>query len=159
LIFARRRDVTRLAPALLLLALFAAAPTFAEQPTLRSEPLDIVTQRGVQHFVVEIADTDAARERGLMFRKHLAGDRGMLFDFKTPQTVAFWMKNTLIPLDMVFIAPNGRVLSIARNATPMSETPIPSDGVVLGVLEIRGGRAAELDVEPGDVVRERMFHP
>jgi hypothetical protein len=94
-----------------------------------------------------------------MFRKHLAGDRGMLFDFKTPQPVAFWMKNTLIPLDMLFIAPDGRVISIARQATPMSETPIPSGGDVLAVLEIRGGRAAEVGVKPGDRVRERIFHP
>ena len=127
--------------------------------TLPVEPLDIMTARGAFHFKVEIADTDATRERGLMFRKTLAGDRGMLFDFKTARPVAFWMKNTLIPLDMLFIGSDGRVISIAQNATPMSETNIPSGGDVLAVLEIRGGRAAEIGVQPGDRVRERIFHP
>ncbi|MDB5498115.1 MAG: hypothetical protein JWP28_2146 [Phenylobacterium sp.] len=131
----------------------------AAGPGLRIEPLAVATHRGVRHFTVEIADTEATRERGLMFRKRLAGAQGMLFDFKTPRPVAFWMKNTLIPLDMLFIAPDGRVISIARQATPMSETPIPSGGDVLGVLEIRGGRAAEIGVQPGDHVRERIFHP
>jgi uncharacterized membrane protein (UPF0127 family) len=141
------------------LVLGGAAARAGGEPSLRTEPLDVVTHQGVRHFTVEIADTDATRERGLMFRKHLAGDQGMLFDFKTPQPVTFWMKNTLIPLDMLFIAPDGRVISIARQATPMSETAIPSGGDVLAVLEIRGGRAAEVGVEPGDRVRERIFHP
>ncbi|MEO7027701.1 MAG: DUF192 domain-containing protein [Caulobacteraceae bacterium] len=123
----------------------------------RVEPLDITTARGRFLFHVEIADTDAGREKGLMFRKSLAPDRGMLFDFKTPRPVAFWMKNTLIPLDMLFIDTQGRVLSIARDAKPMSETPIPSGGEVLGVLEVAGGRAAEIGAEPGDRVDERLF--
>ena len=125
---------------------------------LAVEPLTIATARGGFHFSVEIADNDATREHGLMFRKSLAADRGMLFDFKTPQSVAFWMKNTLIPLDMLFIAADGHIISIARNAVPMSETPVPSGGDVLGVLEVRGGRAAEIGAEPGDVVTERRFH-
>jgi uncharacterized membrane protein (UPF0127 family) len=126
---------------------------------LRVEPLDIRTHRGVHRFQVEMADTEESRERGLMFRKTLAADKGMLFDFKTPQPVAFWMKNTLIPLDMVFISASGRVVSVAHKAKPMNETPIPSGGDVVGVLELRGGRAAELGIEPGDQVRERIFHP
>ena len=92
-----------------------------------------------------------------MFRKAMAADRGMLFDFKTPQEVAFWMKNTLIPLDMVFIAADGRIVSIASNAAAMSETPIPSGGEVLGVLELKGGRAGEIGASPGDQVRQRIF--
>lgn len=126
---------------------------------LHVEPLDIRTHHGVRRFEVEIADTEASRERGLMFRKVLAADRGMLFDFKTPQPVSFWMKNTLIPLDMVFITADGHILSIARNAKPMDETPIASGGDVVGVLELRAGRAAELGLQPGDRVRERIFHP
>ncbi|MDQ2859429.1 MAG: DUF192 domain-containing protein [Pseudomonadota bacterium] len=126
---------------------------------LRVEPLEVVTARGVFHFKVEVADTDATREKGLMFRKAVAADRGMLFDFKAPRPVAFWMKNTLIPLDMLFIAADGHVVSIARDAVPLSEAPIPSGGAVLGVLELRGGRAAEIGAEPGDKVRERIFHP
>lgn len=144
---------------LLLVSLLATAPVRAEPSRLKTESLEVVTHQGVRRFTVEIADTEATRERGLMFRTSLPGDKGMLFDFGTPQPVAFWMKNTLIPLDMLFIAPDGRVISIARNATPMSETPIPSGGDVLGVLEIRGGRAAETGIQPGDQVRERIFHP
>jgi uncharacterized membrane protein (UPF0127 family) len=92
-----------------------------------------------------------------MFRRRLAADRGMLFDFKTSQRVSFWMKNTLIPLDLVFIGADGRIVTIARQARPLDETPIPSGGDVLGVLEIRGGRAAEIDAAPGDHVQARMF--
>jgi uncharacterized membrane protein (UPF0127 family) len=125
---------------------------------LSVEPLDVVTARGVSHFRVEVADNDAAREKGLMFRKSLAADRGMLFDFKAPRQVAFWMKNTLIPLDLLFIAADGHIISIARDAVPLSEIPIPSGGDILGVLELRGGRAAEIGAQPGDAVHERIFH-
>jgi hypothetical protein len=144
------------------LAGLAVAILFADQAgaqkKLRVERLDIVTMAGVQHFKVEVADTFATRERGLMYRRRLAADRGMLFDFKTVQPVSFWMKNTLIPLDMVFIGADGRIVSIARNATPLSETPIASSGPVLDVLELRGGRAAEIEAAPGDRVREGPNH-
>ncbi len=144
---------------LLAVVIFAQGRAHALQASSHLESLDIVTHGGVQHFKVEVADTPASREQGLMYRKAMAADHGMLFDFKTPQPVAFWMKNTLIPLDMIFIAPNGRIISIARNAQPLNETPIPSGGAVLGVLELRGGRAAEIGAEPGDRVQERIFHP
>ena len=124
---------------------------------LRWEPLDIATRHGVRHFEVEVADTDGSREIGLMYRKHLATNRGMLFDFKTPQDVSFWMKNTWIPLDMLFIAADGRIISIARDAIPMSEAPIPSGGATLGVLEVRGGLTARMGIQPGDLVHERIF--
>jgi uncharacterized membrane protein (UPF0127 family) len=139
------------------IAFVFATSGLAAPPALKTAPLEIVTARGDYHFQVEVADTSASRERGLMFRKSLAGDRGMLFDFKTPQAVAFWMKNTLIPLDMLFIGTDGRIVSIARDARPMDETAIPSGGSVLAVLELRGGRAAEIDAEPGDRVRESIF--
>jgi uncharacterized membrane protein (UPF0127 family) len=141
------------AVALLFVAL--TGPSWAGM--LRTEPLAIVTAGGVRHFTVEIADTDATRESGLMFRKSLAPNRGMLFDFGTPQSVTFWMKNTLIPLDMIFIGKNGHVVSIARDAAPMSEALIPSGGPIVAVLEVRGGRAAEIGVKPGDEVRDRIF--
>jgi len=144
--------------ALVGVALVGFSASAAWAASLKVEPLEVVTARGVFHFKVEVADTDATRERGLMFRKFVAADRGMLFDFKTPRLVAFWMKNTLIPLDMLFIAADGHVISIARDAVPMSEAPIPSGGATLGVLELRGGRAAEIGAEPGDMVRERIFH-
>ena len=128
------------------------------QSGLPVEALQIVTHDGhVHRFHVEIADNDASRERGLMFRNSLGPDAGMLFDFKTPQDVSFWMKNTLIPLDMLFIDQNGMVVNVAANATPLSEANIPSAAPVLGVLEIRGGRAAEIGVQPGDHVHERIF--
>jgi uncharacterized membrane protein (UPF0127 family) len=94
-----------------------------------------------------------------MFRKQLGAYEGMLFDFFREAPVSFWMKNTLIPLDMVFIAADGHVVSIAHDARPHDETPIPAGGVVLGVLEIAGGRAAALDIQPGDLVHERIFRP
>ena len=121
------------------------------------QPLEIVTSRGRVRLQVEFADTPRTREVGLMCRRDLAPDRGMLFDFKASQDVAFWMRNTLIPLDMLFITADGRVLSIARNAQPLDETPIPAGGKVRAVLEIPGGRAAELGVLPGDRVLHRIF--
>jgi uncharacterized membrane protein (UPF0127 family) len=123
----------------------------------RLETVEIVTGRGRARFQVEIAATRAEQQRGLMFRKALAPDRGMLFIYKRPQPAAYWMKNTLIPLDIIYIQPDGRILSIVRNARPHDETPLSSGGLVLGVLEIAGGRAAQLGVLPGDRVLHRIF--
>jgi len=139
----------------LLLTVGCAGETLSAPPA--SQPLDIVTSRGVSHFVVEFVDTPRSRERGLMYRKSLAPNRGMLFDFKTSREVAFWMKNTYIPLDLIYIQADGRVLSIARNAVPFDETPLPSGGPIRGVLEIPGGRAAQIGVLPGDRVLHRIF--
>jgi uncharacterized membrane protein (UPF0127 family) len=124
----------------------------------RVEPLDIVTSSGkVAHLKVEVVDKEATRECGLMFRKSIAPNAGMLFDFKKVEPVSFWMKNTYIPLDMLFIDQSGKIVNIYRRATPFSESSIPSDGPVLGVLEIGGGRAQDLDIMPGDRVRHRIF--
>jgi hypothetical protein len=126
----------------------------AQARPLRTERLEVVTASGPHRFAVEVADTFATRERGLMFRKRLAPDRGMLFKFSgPPQRVSFWMKNTLIPLDMLFIA-DSRIVSIAENAVPLSETTIPSGAPVTEVVELPGGRAAEIGAAPGDAVRE-----
>ncbi len=136
----------------------AGEPCLAE--AAKVESLQVVSQDGKVHaFKVEVVDNDATRERGLMFRKHLAADAGMLFDFKEPSYEAFWMKNTYIPLDIVFIDANGRILNIARMAKPLDETNLPSAGPVLGVLEINGGEAAKLHINGGDLVRHRIFHP
>lgn len=121
------------------------------------ETVEVVTSRGRARFQVEIAATQAEQARGLMFRKSLAPDRGMLFTYKRPQPAAYWMKNTLIPLDIIYIQPDGRILSIVRNARPHDETPLASGGLVLGVLEIAGGRAAQLGILPGDRVLHRIF--
>lgn len=128
-----------------------------EAAEARLETVEIVTGRGRARFQVEIAATQAEQAKGLMFRKSLAPDRGMLFTYKRPQPASFWMKNTLIPLDIIYIQPDGRILSIVRNARPHDETPLPSGGLILGVLEIAGGRAAQLSILPGDRVFHRIF--
>jgi uncharacterized membrane protein (UPF0127 family) len=120
--------------------------------------LEIVSKTGVHSFTVEIADTEAAREKGLMFRKSLPEGTGMLFDFKQEQPVAFWMRNTYVPLDMLFIKADGRILRIAENATPLSEKTIPSGGPVLAVLEVVAGTARKLGIAPGDRVAHPIFN-
>ncbi len=116
------------------------------------EHLAVHTAIGDFGFTVEIADDPDSRSDGLMYREELAPDEGMLFDFGTEQPVAFWMKNTLIPLDMIFIAADGTVRNVHFNAVPHDLTPIPSEGSVRFVLEVVGGRAEEMGVSPGDTV-------
>jgi hypothetical protein len=108
------------------------------------------TAKGDFAFKLEIADDDASREKGLMFRTALAPDAGMLFDFHTEQPVQFWMQNTVIPLDMVFIGADGTVKNIQVNARPMDTTAIPSAGPVQFVIEIAGGRSLEIGLKAGD---------
>jgi uncharacterized membrane protein (UPF0127 family) len=129
------------------------------QPEIKPlQPLEIATSKGSAKFMVEFADTDKTREYGLMCRKVVAPDRGMLFDFKGPvDNVAFWMRNTLIPLDIVYIRPDGTVLSIARNVPPLNETPVPAGGRIRAVLELASGRAAQLGILPGDRIVHRIF--
>ena len=129
------------------------------QPEIRPlQALEVRTSRGRTQFLVEFADTGRKREFGLMCRRQLAADRGMLFDFKQPvDGIAFWMRNTLIPLDIIYIRPNGTVLSIARDVRPLDESPVPAGGVIRGVLELRAGRAAELGLLPGDRIVHRIF--
>lgn len=119
--------------------------------------VEIASKGGVHVFTVEIADTEAAREKGLMYRKSLPPGQGMLFDFHSDQPVRFWMKNTYIPLDMIFIRSDGRILNIAENTTPMSENEVPSAGPVQAVLEVRGGTARKLGIAPGDRVANPIF--
>jgi hypothetical protein len=123
------------------------------------QPLDFVTASGTHHFSVEVMETDAQRERGLMFRRYLPPDRGMLFDFKTEQPVMMWMKNTYLPLDMVFISRSGIVTSIAKDTEPLSERIIPSGGPVYAVLELNAGTAEKIDLQPGDHVVQALFKP
>lgn len=130
-----------------LLVLVAPLAACSEENTLV-----VHTAKGNFPFTVEIAETDAERARGLMFRQELADDAGMLFDFHEERPVAFWMQNTFIPLDMIFIRADGTVQNIHANARPQDTTSIPSDGPVRFVLEIPGGRAAEIGLEPGDKV-------
>jgi uncharacterized membrane protein (UPF0127 family) len=133
-------------------ALVAAPAPAAEQTTI-----EIVSASGVHAFAVELATTEAERERGLMFRRELPQGQGMLFDFKRDQEVAFWMHNTYISLDMLFIRSDGRILRIAENAKPMSDDLIPSGGAVRGVLEVIAGTARDLGIKPGDRVVGSFF--
>ncbi len=110
------------------------------------------TDDGTYSFDVEVADTDEERQKGLMFRQELADEEGMLFDFHEERQVAFWMRNTFIPLDMIFIAADGTVRNVHANARPQDPTSIPSDGPVRFVLEIPGGRAAEIGLDAGDTL-------
>jgi len=108
------------------------------------------TSKGDFPFSIEIADTEASRERGLMFRTSLAPDAGMLFDYHREQQTSFWMQNTLIPLDMIFISADGIVKTIHVNARPMDTTSIPSEVPVRFVMEIPGGRSVEIGLKVGD---------
>ena len=134
----------------------AATPT-ATKPEAPLEALTIDTAKGRVDLMVEIADDEAERQRGLMYRTSLAPDRGMLFHFPDAAPRAFWMKNTYIPLDIIYIGPGGRIISIAAMTEPFNESPVPSKGAASGVLEIYGGRAAELGIEVGDRVHHRIF--
>ena len=136
-----------------LIVLVALAPALALDRTT----VEIASKTGVHVFTVEIADTEQERERGLMFRKELPPGRGMLFDFHREQQVGFWMKNTLIPLDMIFIDGRGRIVSIEQDAKPMSEDVIMSGGQVRAVLEVDGGTARRLGIAPGDRVYNPIF--
>jgi uncharacterized membrane protein (UPF0127 family) len=142
---------------LFLAALFAlslaAAPAVAADP----QTLEIVSKTGVHTFTVEFAKSDAERAQGLMYRRELPEGRGMLFDFQRDDEVAMWMKNTYIPLDMVFIRSDGRIVRIAENTEPRSERIISSGGPVRGVLEVIGGTARKLGIAPGDRVAHPLF--
>ena len=108
------------------------------------QPLEIVTKNGVQVFSVEMATTEEEKETGLMYRKELPDGKGMLFDFSPEQQVSMWMKNTYIPLDMIFIRADGRILRIAENTEPLSTRIIPSGGLAKGVLEVIAGTAKKV---------------
>ncbi len=129
-------------------ALLATAPAALADGTT----VELVTRTGRHPITVEWAVTPAERSKGLMFRTSMPEDAGMLFDFGSDQDVAFWMHNTPLSLDMVFIASDGIVKRIAARATPYSDTEIPSGSPVRYVLEINGGRAAALGLAPGDRV-------
>jgi hypothetical protein len=142
--------VLRLAVGLLLAwSVGALAQTF--------EPLAVVTASGRHLFQVEVARDDASRMQGLMYRRSLAPDRGMLFDFKRVEPVSMWMQNTYVSLDMLFIRPDGTVARVAENTEPLSTRTIPSGEPVLAVLEVVAGTAARLGIKPGDRVEHPLF--
>jgi uncharacterized membrane protein (UPF0127 family) len=139
--------------AVLLAACLASAPTIAAERGV----LEIATRTGVHVFSVELAVTDAERAQGLMYRKQLPEGEGMLFDFKRDDSIAMWMKNTYVSLDMIFITADGRIHRIAENTEPLSERIIPSGGPVRAVLEVVGGTARKLGIAPGDRVGHPIF--
>ena len=139
---------------LLTLLLPDPAGTLAAQEL---QPLEIATKSGVQIFGVEMAVTPDEQAKGLMFRRELPEKQGMLFDFHREQPTSFWMKNTYIPLDMIFIRADGRTLRIAENTVPLSEALVPSGGPVRAVLEVIGGTAKKLGIAPGDRVKHPIF--
>jgi uncharacterized membrane protein (UPF0127 family) len=162
----RLRRLARLTAAavLVVLGLFALPVTVpAQQPpappevSFEKSSLVIDTASGERKFDVEMALTSAQQQRGLMFRQRLGAQEGMLFDFVKTQPLSFWMANTLIPLDMLFISADGTIARIHANAEPLSTRNIESGVPVRAVLEINGGAARLLGIKPGDKVRHPVF--
>ena len=116
-------------------------------------PLTISQNGNVHHFRVEVASTEPEQERGLMFREQMGPDEGMIFPHDPPRVASFWMKNTVIPLDIVFIGTDHRIINVSANATPYSLDPRTSDGLTSAVLELNGGRIAQLGFTPGALVQ------
>jgi len=113
-------------------------------------PLKVLTATGPHVFQVEVAASEPEQARGLMFRKTMGADEGMIFPMVPPRAAAFWMRNTVIGLDLVFIGADHKVLNVAANAVPYDETPLPSAGEAAGVLELNAGRAAQIGLKAGD---------
>jgi uncharacterized membrane protein (UPF0127 family) len=139
------------------LILFALSFLSGPAGSAGQQTLEIASKSGVHVFSVEVVDNDADRAKGLMYRKELPEGRGMLFDFHRDQEVSFWMQNTYIPLDMIFIRGDGRILRIEENTEPLSTRLIPSRGAVRAVLEVIGGTSRKLGIAPGDQVASSIF--
>jgi uncharacterized membrane protein (UPF0127 family) len=137
----------------LALALLATSAGLAQ--TL--EPLTLVTRTGSHVFQIEVARNDEDRARGLMHRRTLPADRGMLFDFERVAPVSMWMENTYISLDMIFIRPDGVVARVAQDTEPLSRRIVPSGEPVLAVLEVIAGTARRIGLQPGDRVEHPLF--
>lgn len=120
------------------------------------DPLVVVTDSGEKHFRIEIADDQPKRSMGLMFRKDMADDHGMLFIFEQTQPAGFWMKNTPMPLDLIFIDKHGKIRDILQGE-PFSEAVIASAEPVRFVLELKAGTAAKSGIKNGDIMRHRVI--
>ncbi|MBL6854246.1 MAG: DUF192 domain-containing protein [Alphaproteobacteria bacterium] len=144
----------------LIASLFLASCVSVDAPrmALPTETISVQTAAGPHAFQVEIAADRETQARGLMYRREMAPDAGMLFDLHQSEQISFWMKNTYLPLDMVFIRADGTVSSVEPNAIPLSTASIPSQEPVRAVLEINGGRAHQLGIEPGDRVLSAIFN-
>jgi uncharacterized membrane protein (UPF0127 family) len=148
---------SRLSAALAVFLLIAGMSALAASITFEEAPLTIDAASGQFEFQVEMAVSPEQRGRGLMFREELAEDRGMLFDFGRLQQASMWMRNTYVPLDMLFIDPEGRITQIAADIRPLSDAVIASREPVRAVLELRAGVTAKLGIKPGDRVVHPMF--
>jgi uncharacterized membrane protein (UPF0127 family) len=155
--FHRCRSAARRGALILFVIGLAALGAIASGRAASDDTIKIVGRSGVHAFSVELATNELERERGLMFRKELPEGYGMLFDFHTDQTANFWMRNTYIPLDIIFIKSDGHILRIAEHAKPMSDDLIPSGGPIRAVLEVIGGTARKLGIAPGDTVTGSFF--
>lgn len=144
---------------LLVVAIVGIDPARADLLKFDKADLTVATATGPKLFHVEIAGTEAQREQGLMYRPTMAADAGMVFLYDHPQQVAFWMKNTIIPLDMVFIGGDGHIVSIHERAVPFSEEAIPSGPDAQDVLEVNGGTVARLGIRIGDLVTGPALNP
>jgi uncharacterized membrane protein (UPF0127 family) len=154
---ARRQAI--LAP-LLALGLLSADLEFSPAAAFERDTLTIETEAGASHrFDIELAVDPADRSRGLMFRQSMPADHGMLFDFERSQPVTMWMRNTVLPLDMLFIEESGRVAWIAADTTPYSEALIEAPVPVRAVLELNAGTAKRLGIAPGARVVHKLFAP
>jgi len=153
--FSASRLVGAIAAAAIVLH-FSALPfvsaTLAQSAEAVREEVVVATDSGEHRFNVEIADDPRERSLGLMFRRQMADDEGMLFDFGAEEPASFWMRNTYIALDMLFIKADGTIESIGERTTPLSEKSVQSRGPVRYVLEINGGLSDTLGIEPGDKV-------
>ena len=141
---------------MLLVWLIAPAANAQLQSFPKAE-LTIVSAGGPHKFTVELATTPGQMEQGLMFRKSLPPDAGMLFDYRAPSMASMWMKNTLIPLDMLFVDQQGRIINIHERAVPGSLDPIAAMAPARAVIELNGGTAAHLGIKPGDRVIYPIF--
>lgn len=147
---------------LLALGLAAAGAAWGQAGLVSFEnaEMSIETTEGVRHgFRIELAETSRQQQQGLMFRRSLASDAGMLFIYRPRQRVSMWMKNTVIPLDMLFIAEDGRIVKIVERTVPLSLTTISSDRPVRAVLELNGGTVSRLGISTGDRARYKIFDP
>jgi hypothetical protein len=141
----------------LAIASFAALAAATAGQAAGDDTIKIISKSGAHTFSVELATNELERAKGLMFRKELPNGYGMLFDFHTEQPANFWMRNTYIPLDMIFIKADGHILRVAENAKPQSDDLIPSGGPVRAVLEVIAGTAHKLGIAPGDTVTGSIF--